>query len=98
MSNRLRVMRKRRARSLRSKIVEYANLFNLKYKIFQLKLDQNFPPARNDIKPRILHIGPENETRVQTGELLRIERRISQSKVPKPPKFQRPIFFNPGLY
>ncbi|KAI3324585.1 hypothetical protein HD806DRAFT_534049 [Xylariaceae sp. AK1471] len=61
MSNRLRVMRKRRARSLQSKIMEYADLFNLNdiliaqdktsrdYEVFRPKLDKNFPPARNDI-------------------------------------------------
>jgi hypothetical protein len=60
MTNQLKIMRKQRARSLQSKIVEYANLFNLNvtlvaqdktsgnYELFQPKLDKNFPPARND--------------------------------------------------
>ncbi|KAI0153297.1 hypothetical protein GGR57DRAFT_513133 [Xylariaceae sp. FL1272] len=71
MGNRLRVMRKRRARSLQSKIIDYAELFSLNvelvaqdktsgdYEVFQPRLDKNFPPARNDIYPRILHIGDE---------------------------------------
>ncbi|KAI0977479.1 hypothetical protein F4678DRAFT_455624 [Xylaria arbuscula] len=114
MANRLRVMRKRRARSLRSKIIEYADLFNLKvalivqdetsgeYEIIQSKLDKNFPPARNNIKPCILHVGPEDKSRVRAGEaklsndllseLRRIERQVSRSKVPKPPNFKRLIF------
>ncbi|KAI0810067.1 hypothetical protein GGR55DRAFT_695862 [Xylaria sp. FL0064] len=108
MSNRLKVMRKRRARSLQRKIIEYAHLFNLNvalvaqdktngdYEIFQPKLDKNFPPARNDINPRIVHVGRE-VNRIDKGgakpgndlhsELRRIEKLISQSEVPKPPKF-----------
>ncbi|KAI1357203.1 hypothetical protein F5Y08DRAFT_347112 [Xylaria arbuscula] len=120
MANRLRVMRKRRARSLRSKIIEYADLFNLRvaliaqdeisgeYEIFQSKLDKNFPPARSNIKPRTLHVGPEDKTGVETGaakrgsdlqaKMRRIERQILQTKVPKPPRFQRPSFSKLGLH
>ncbi|KAI3341944.1 hypothetical protein F4824DRAFT_513731 [Ustulina deusta] len=108
MTNRLKVIRKQQARSLQSKIVEYANLFNLNvtlvaqdktsrdYEIFQSKLDKNFPPARNNIEPRILHVGDEARVRIHRditkpsdyfqSELRRIEKLISQSEVPKPPE------------
>ncbi|KAI0536663.1 hypothetical protein GGR58DRAFT_514374 [Xylaria digitata] len=110
MGDRLKVMRKRRARSLQSKIIEYAHLFNLNvtlvaqdktngdYEIFQPKLNKSFPPARNDINPRILHVGREVKARSNKSEtklgndlhskLRRIEKLISQSEVPKPPKVQ----------
>lgn len=61
LDSRLKVMRKRRGRSLHRKIVEYAGLFNLditivardkingEYEIFQPTRDINFPPAMKDI-------------------------------------------------
>ncbi|KAI0398857.1 hypothetical protein F4802DRAFT_611322 [Xylaria palmicola] len=115
MSNRLRIMRKRRARSLQNKIIEYADLFNLRvaliaqdetsgeYEIFQSKLDENFPPARNDIirppSPGLMAYTSEaklgNDLQLK---LRQIERQISQSKVPRPPRFQRPSLIKLGLY
>ncbi|KAI1271417.1 hypothetical protein F5Y07DRAFT_413564 [Xylaria sp. FL0933] len=60
------------------------------YEIFQPVRDENFPPARKDIEPRILHIGDETiknsmkSSKNFQSRLLQIKNRISRLKVPKP--------------
>ncbi|KAI0449525.1 hypothetical protein F5B21DRAFT_46006 [Xylaria acuta] len=107
MGNPLNVQRRKRGVTLQNKTTEYANMFNLNvaliaqdkttgdYEIFQPNPDENFPPARKDIDPRILHFGHEGNFIVIKGgtkpsnnpqlQLLRIQKRISELKVPKPP-------------
>ncbi|KAI1655477.1 hypothetical protein F4813DRAFT_160522 [Daldinia decipiens] len=102
LDSRLKVMRKRRGRSLHRKIVEYAGLFNLditivardkingEYEIFQPTRDINFPPAMRDIEPTILHTGRKGNVntdfvRFHQRELIRMEKLVRRSKVPKPP-------------
>ncbi|KAJ3577467.1 hypothetical protein NPX13_g3100 [Xylaria arbuscula] len=114
MSDPPELRRKMQASSLQSMIMDYADRYNLRvalivqdkttkdYEIFQKELDENFPPARNSIKPCILHVGREAEAPTNTCEaefgndlqlkLRQIEWDILQSEVPKAPKFQRPIF------
>ncbi|KAI0804232.1 hypothetical protein GGR55DRAFT_323116 [Xylaria sp. FL0064] len=116
MSGPPELRRKMQASLLRNMIMDYADRFNLRvalivqdktngdYEIFQKELDENFPPARDSMKPCILHIGHEAEAPTNTGEaefgnnlqlkLRQIEWDILQSEVPKAPKFQRPIFMN----
>ncbi|RYC64935.1 hypothetical protein CHU98_g1264 [Xylaria longipes] len=65
------------------------------YEIFQPNLDENFPPARKDIDPRILYFGHEGNVIVIKGgtepsknpqlQLLRIQKRVSELKFPKAP-------------
>ncbi|KAI1416940.1 hypothetical protein F5Y13DRAFT_204294 [Hypoxylon sp. FL1857] len=101
MNCRLKVMRKRRGRSLRKKLVEYADLFNVdvalivqdkksgEYEVFQPTYNKNWPPAMKDITPAVLHIGRKGKTSVGHNhkiELRRMEKLVLQSKVPKPPK------------
>ncbi|RYP14045.1 hypothetical protein DL767_010442 [Monosporascus sp. MG133] len=93
MESRLKVMRKRRGRSLHRKIVEYSDLFNLNitliaqdktsgdYEVFQPEPDENWPPAMRDIGRREKDMGESLRS-----ELQRLEKLVKQSKVPKPPK------------
>ncbi|KAH7031048.1 uncharacterized protein B0I36DRAFT_349183 [Microdochium trichocladiopsis] len=94
------VMRKRRARSLRNKLMEYAALFDLKvalivqdaktgdYEVFQSKRNENWPPAINSIRPKIIHDihGGDSSLKIIQRELNRMENTIKQAKVPEPPQ------------
>ncbi|KAK9772900.1 hypothetical protein AB5N19_02790 [Seiridium cardinale] len=96
MDARLKVMRKRRGRSLQSKIVQYAGLFDVdiavivrgresgEYEVFQPVRDRNWPPAMADITPRILHPGqPKTDEDICLKELRRLQISAERNKVPK---------------
>ncbi|KAI1489430.1 hypothetical protein F5X96DRAFT_670701 [Biscogniauxia mediterranea] len=97
--SRLKVMRKRRGRSLHRKILEYGELFNLdvvliaqdrasgEYEVFEP--NENWPVIK-DISPTIVHVsrkaGDVGGGGNLQSKLQRMEKLVKQSRVPKPPR------------